>query len=359
MNYMKFSLHSLFLFAFTFICCDSPKSQNKISTSAKLPEQLPYLTYQKVNLFPGDGSLLRPEDGVGLSDGRIIVVDQAKGLRLIEEDGSNRPFGNFAAVGFIHNPPETIAGPNGLFLEHDKQHLLMCDVSNGKIYRINIASEKVVLVYDHPFGVNSIYCDKTGAIWFTQSAKNTNMEEMFMEVNLPVPNGAIFRMADIKSVPAIIADSLYFANGITMDQDEKTLFVSETMMNRVHSFDVDITSGNTKHAGVVAIVGAPDNILIDTKGRLIIASPGTNQVIAVDFKNHSQHLIFDASTKETQKISDEWFRRSQLGLARAELITPKLHGPLPGLLTGMFFSQDGRTLYIANLGNDILKLDYK
>ena len=166
-------------------------------------------------------------------------------------------------------------------------------------------------------------------------------------------------MADIKSVPTTIADSLHLANGITMDQEEKTLFVAETMMNRVHSFDVDITSGKTKHAGVVAIVLAPDNILIDTKGRLIIASPCTSQVIAVDFKNHSQHVIFDASTSETQKIADEWFRRSQLGIPRADLITKKMYGPLPGLLTGMFFSQDGRTLYIANLGKDILKLDFK
>ena len=356
---MKLSIYSIFLVALIFLSCESRIKNNQINTSEKSAEQLPYLTFQKDNLFPGDGSLLRPEDGVAFADGRVIVADQAKGLRLIEKDGSNRPFGNFDAVGFMHNPPETVAAPNGLFLEHDKQHLLMCDVSNGKIYRINIASEKVAVVYDHPFGVNSIYRDKTGAIWFTQSARNTNMDGLFMELNLPVPNGAVFRMADIKSVPTTIADSLCFANGITMDQDEKTLFVSETMMNRVHSFDVDITNGETKHSGVVATLGAPDNILIDTKGRLIIASPGTNQVIAVDFKNHSQHLIFDASTKETQKIADEWFRRSQLGIGRAELITPKLHSPLPGLLTGMFFSQDGRTLYIANLGNDILKLDFK
>ena len=347
---MKLSGYSIILFAFIFISCATSNKNNQINTSEKSAEQLPYLTFQKENLFPGDSSLLRPEDGVAFADGRVIVVDQAKGLRLIEKDGSNRPFGKFTDVGFVHNPPETIAGPNGLFLEHDKQHLLMCDVYNGKIYRINIASEKVELVYDHPFGVNAIYRDKTGAIWFTQSARNTD---------IGVNSGAIFRMADIKSVPTTIADSLHFANGITMDQDEKTLFVAESMMNRVHSFDVDITSGKTKHSGIVAIVLVPDNIRIDTKGRLIIASPCTSQVIAVDFKNHSQHLIFDASTKETQKIANEWFRRSQLGIPRADLVTRKLYGPLPGFLTGMFFSPDGRTLYIANLGKDILKLDFK
>ena len=343
---MKLSGYLIILFALIFNSCATSNKNNQINTSEKSAEQLPYLTFQKENLFPGDSSLLRPEDGVALADGRVIVADQAKGLRLIEKDGSNRPFGKFTDVGFVYNQPDTIAAPNGLFLEHDKQHLLMCDYSNGKIYRINIASEKVALVYDHPFGVNAIYRDKTGAIWFTQSHRNTDN------------SGAIFRMADIKSVPTIIADSLHFANGITMDQDEKTLFVAESMMNRVLSFDVDITSGKTKHSGVVAIVLVPDNILIDTKGRLIIASPCTSQVIAVDFKKHSQQVIFDASTSETKKIADEWFRRSQLGLPTDDLWS-KMYGPLRGLLTGMFFSPDGRTLYIANLGKDILKLDFK
>ncbi len=356
---MKFPLHPLLFLVCALLGCSGTKLKNDLSTSEISREQLPYLTYQKGNLFPGDGSLARPEDGVSLADGRVIVADQEKGLRLIEKDGSNRPFGDFAAVGFMHKPPETVAGPNGVFLEHDQEHVLMCDVSNGKIYRVNIGAEKVALIYDHPYGVNSIYRDKTGAIWFTQCAKNTNLNEMFLEVNLPVPHGAIFRMAGLKSTPTIVADSLYFANGITMDQEEKTLFVSETIMNRVLSFVVDVTSGETTPAGVVATVGAPDNILVDKKGRLLIASPGMNQVIAVDFKNHSQHLVFDASTKETKQVADEWFRRCQLGMARLELITPKLHGPLPGLLTGIFFSQDGKTLYIANLGTDILKLDFK
>ncbi len=60
---------------------------------------MPYLTFQKENLFPVDGSLLRSEDGLALADGRVIVVEQAKGLRLIEKDVTNRPFGNFNDAG--------------------------------------------------------------------------------------------------------------------------------------------------------------------------------------------------------------------------------------------------------------------
>ena len=356
---MRLYIYVLLLIVLTFIGCDNSTSKNQISSSEKSIEQLPYLTYQKESLFPGDGSLVRPEDGVSLEDGRIIVVDQANGLRLIEKDGNNRPFGDFSSAGFLHLPPDQVAGPNGMVLEYDGQHILMSDVADGKIYRINLATEKVEMIYDHPYGVNTIYRDKTGALWFSQSAESMNLGEMFQAANLPVPTGAVFRMADLKSAPVKILDSLYFANGITMDKDEKHLFVAETMMDRVHKLEVDSKTGEVSYISVAANVGTPDNLLFDKEGRLIVASPLYNQVIAVDFKNHSQHVIFDGSTKENLKITNEWNRRSHLGLERLELLSPDLFLPLPGLLTGMFFSNDGQTLYITNIGNDLMKLDYK
>ncbi|MGB5173038.1 MAG: SMP-30/gluconolactonase/LRE family protein [Eudoraea sp.] len=356
---MKPSIYFLLLLVFAFISCEEHKPDNQIPLSEESNKKLPYLTFQKENLFPGDGSLLRAEDGVFLEDERIVVVDQAYGLRLIEKDGSNRPFGNFTDAGFVHNPPENIAGPNGIVLEHDGKHILMSDVADGKIYRVNTASEEVEMIYDHPYGVNTIYRDNTGAIWFSQSTESTNLDEMFRDVNIPVPHGALFRMADLKNAPTKIMDSLYFANGITMDRDEKHLFISETMMDRVHTLEVDVKNGTTKYLGVAANVVSPDNILIDQEGRLIVASPLNNQVVAVDFKNHSQHIIFDGSTTDNLKISNEYTRISRLGMERLQLLSPDLFRPLPGLLTGMFFSNDGQTLYISNLGNDLIKLEYK
>src|SRR5688500_8807016 len=168
---MKSSIYFISVLALIVISCETGRNNVASKPEEKSAEHLPYLTFEKKYLFPGDSSLSRPEDGVALSDGRVIVSDQVKGLRLIEQDGSNRPFGNFSEVGFVHKPPESPAAPNGLFLEHDKQHLLMCDYFTGKIYRTNISSEKVTLIYDHGSGVNAVYRDKTGAIWFTQTAK--------------------------------------------------------------------------------------------------------------------------------------------------------------------------------------------
>ena len=366
MNYQSFN-HQInirignyiaLLLAFVLFGCSSPPDKEQQSATNEISDQLPYFKYEKQNLFPGDASLLRAEDGVALDDGRIIVVDQAHGLRLIEQDGSNRPFGDFEAVGFVHDPPNIVASPNGIFLEPNREYVIMSDVADGKIYRVNISTENVDLIYDHPFGVNTIYRDRTGALWFTQSTASTNLDELFRDVNLPVPHGAVYRMADLKSQPALIADSIYFANGICMDEEEKTLYVAESMMDRIHHFDVDVSTGIAQYAGIAANVGTPDNLLIDQKGRLVVASPLYNQVVVIDFKNHSQHILFDGSTKDNLKVTDEWTRRSRLGMERLELLNPDLFSPLPGLVTGMFFSIDGQTLYVTNLGNDLLKFEY-
>jgi sugar lactone lactonase YvrE len=356
---MKTITFAILIFIFlTSGCTPKPTESQPDKKAESSRVDLHYFTYNKENLFPGDGSLLRAEDGISLGDGRIIVVDQATGLRLIEKDGSNRPLGDFEAAGFVHQPPEQAAAPNGVILEQDGAHIIVSDVADGKIFRVNITTEEVKMIYDHPFGVNTIYRDRTGALWFSQSTESTNLEELFRDVNLPAPLGAVFRMADLESPPVKIVDSLYFANGITMDRDEKRLYVSETMMDRIHVFDVDVNSGSTQYAGVAAHVGTPDNLLVDGKGRLIVASPLFNQVIAIDLENHAQHVIFDGSTKENSQVTDEWVRRSHLGLERLDLFNENLYHPLPGVITGMFLTQDDRTLYITNLGNDLLKYDF-
>ena len=106
---MKIINKSLFLLIFILVSCNDQQSDNKNEVSEETNKQLPYLTYNKASLFPGNGSLMRVEDGVALEDGRIVVVDQAAGLRLIEKDGSNRSFGDFKNAGFVHNQPEKIA----------------------------------------------------------------------------------------------------------------------------------------------------------------------------------------------------------------------------------------------------------
>jgi len=74
-------------------------------------------SFADATVFPADRSLVRPEDGVVLPDGTLLVADQAHGLIVLSPDGTTKPFGEFAAAGYVHEPPDRKAGPNGVAFE--------------------------------------------------------------------------------------------------------------------------------------------------------------------------------------------------------------------------------------------------
>lgn len=140
--------------------------------SSASDEGLPRWSFEASSQFPAAKGLVRPEDGLVLRDGRIVVADQEPGLRLIAVDQSTRPFGRFAGTGYVHAPPAQTAGPNGVSLEPDGVHALVAAVFSGAIYRVNLETEATERIYTHGFGVNTAVRDSTGAIWFTQSTEN-------------------------------------------------------------------------------------------------------------------------------------------------------------------------------------------
>ena len=192
------------------------------------PSGFPSWTFDESHLFPPDRPLARPEDGKALPDGGLVVADERHGLLLLEQNGTHRPFGNLQKSGYIHNPPDIEGGAHGIFLEDNGSHLLLSDVYSGKIYRVNTATEETRLLYEHPYGVNSLYRDRQGTIWFTQSARNTaegGRNSLWDSVNKPEPTGAVFTLkvsGDGSSVEAKeVVTGLYFANGIIFDQTEE------------------------------------------------------------------------------------------------------------------------------------------
>ena len=324
----------------------------------------PSFAFNESNVFPQDRSLRRPEDGRALADGRVIVGDEEFGLRIVEKNGKSRPFGKFKQIGWTHNPPQSPAGPNGMFLESGGSHLLLADIYTGKIYRVDTKTEETKMIYDHPFGVNSLIRDSQGTIWFTQSAKNTEEKsaaEMWSVVNQPAPSGAVFYLrgsGDTVRSPAVeAAGNLYFANGIAIDKAEKYLYVAETMMDRILRFELNVSQPALARRETYQHVITPDNLAFDKDDNLWIASPISNKVFAVDRRCRSLHTVFSAASESNAKILDEWTTRSHLGKPLLELMTPDLWNPLPGAATGIFWSRDYKTFYVTGLGNAVLKYE--
>lgn len=337
-------------------CAPDTRDDATSTTSA-----LPQWAYDSTLVFPGDRSLVRPEDGVALPDGRLIVSDQVHGLRLVAIDGTSTPFGDLAAAGYTHLPPDHNGGANGIALEPSGTHLLLADVFGGAIYRVDVSSGATEKVYQHRYGINTAVRDSKGAIWFTQSAHNTpeaGEPRLWANVDIMDPEGALLRLGSqdgqLATVAEVVVDSLLFANGVAIDEKSGHLYLAETG-GRVLRYRVDLNEGLVSERTVFVDSVMPDNLELDGEGHLWIALPLRNEVLVVSTATGERHTVFSSLTPAQWEVAEEFDRRGQTGTSRLELFTPALWAPLPGPITGVIV-EEGGPVYLTGLGNALLKL---
>lgn len=112
--------------------------------------------------------------------------------------------------------------------------------------------------------------------------------------------GAVFFIARIGRGVAgkaeEVVNNFYFANGITFDKTEKYMYMSESIMDRVLRFRVDVENGSVPEREVYRIVYVPDNLAIDRDNNLWIASFVGKHIMVVDYIWHTVHKVFQATS---------------------------------------------------------------
>jgi sugar lactone lactonase YvrE len=302
---------------------------------------LPSWIFDSSMVFPRDGSLMRAEDGVLLADGRLLVADQAAELRLVETDGTSRPFGDLPGAGYAHHPPAHPGGANGVSLEPGGAHALVADVFGGAIYRVDVASGATEKVYQHSYGINTAVRDSRGTIWFTQSAMNTpeaGEGRMWAAVDTPRPEGALLRLPVVDGKLAakaeVAVDSLVFGNGVAIDEANGKLYVAETVAGRVLRYDVDLATGALSGRTVFVDTVAADNLELDGAGHLWVAVPLSNEILVVNTATGARHVAFRSQTADQAAMLAEFVRRGMANEPRVGMISPALWSPLPGRRQG-------------------------
>lgn len=328
------------------------------------PAVLTRWSFDPSQVFPADRSLAQPEDGIALADGSLIVSDQQCGLRLVARDGTSRQFGDLPGAGYVHDPPERVGWANGVSLEPGGAHLLVSDVVGGGIYRVALEDGTSERIYQHPYGVNAVCRDSSGAIWFTQSTRNTPEQGavgVLAAADVPIADGALWRLpiryGMLWTKAELVRDGLYYANGLALDEARGWLYLAELGADRVLRFRLDVTSGRIDEQSTLIAVPLPDNLELDRQGRLWVALPARNEVLVVDTVTGASQSVFHHQSAAQLELSNEFVRRGRSSTARLELLTPALCEPLPGFITGVILGPADGTVYLTGLGNALLRLE--
>jgi sugar lactone lactonase YvrE len=321
---------------------------------------LPTWQFTPAMIFPADRSLMRPEAGVVLPDGRLLVADQAHGLRLLMADGSSRPFGAFKDAGYEHVPPHRAGGANGVTLDPSGRYAIVADVLYGVVYRTDVVRERTERLYRHEFGVNMARVDSRGGLWFTQSTRNQNEEELWRSVAKPVADGAVYYVAPAREgvarIAVKVADGFFFANGLALDERAGVLYLAETLGSRILKFHLDVANGRLSDMSTVLKVWWPDNIELDGDGQLWIASPLRNEIVVADPGTGVSRSVFRITTPRSEELVREAEVRAETNRSVIDVIQPAMWEPGPGLLTGMILSPGNGPVYATTLGNALIRL---
>ena len=202
---------------------------------------------------------------------------------------------------------ETVEGP----LYDGKGHLLFTDIPNQHIWKLNLKTLNTTLFLDDTGGANGLAFDFQGRLLMCKQKEKslTRLEEDGTETVLLKPTrmgankkiypvgvndvvvdrkgriyvtvpgaGSIYLLDSDGGNPRPVINGLKGPNGLMLSPDEKTLYVSEYKEQKLHTYEVDPTTGNPSNQRLFTQVEIPseygcDGMTVDHLGNLYCAGP--------------------------------------------------------------------------------------
>ena len=250
--------------------------------------------------------LLFPEGPVAMADGSVILTE-IQGQRLtrvwpdgrketvaqtgggpngaaIGPDGAMYVTNNGASFGFFEANGLNIPGPTPP--AHQGGYIQRVDLATGAITTLYTECEGKKLV-----GPNDLVFDKEGGFWFTDHGCSTPEGRKYGALYYALPDGSkIVRWRDHFVSP----------NGVGLSPDEKTVYMADTMLGRLWSFDVTapgiLTDPLPLQPGNV-VCNLPDYQLLDSLaveagGKVCVATIINGGITAFDPDGSTEHFAF-------------------------------------------------------------------
>ncbi|WP_397422913.1 SMP-30/gluconolactonase/LRE family protein [Phenylobacterium sp.] len=247
-----------------------------------------------------------PEGPIAMNDGSVILTE-IKGQRLtrVRPDGSKELVvetgggPNGAAIGpdgaiyitnnggafqWLDNAGMTIPGPT------PPSH------TGGSIQRYDLTTGALTTVYDscdgrRLIGPNDLVFDKAGGMWFSDHGCSTPEGRKF--------GGVYYAKVDGSHISRQ-RDHIISPNGIGLSPDERTVYLADTQLGRLWSFDVAAPGELAPAAGFATgnvVCNLPgyqllDSLAVEAGGKVCVATIINGGITAFDPSGTTEHYAF-------------------------------------------------------------------
>lgn len=212
--------------------------------------------------------LLRPEGVMALDGGALYTADARGQCAHIHADGRTEFFGDLGGV------------PNGICID-SRGRCIVANIGNGEVQALSRDGRHEVLL-THVAGrrmraPNFPFEDSRGRLWVSNSTEEDDVESVLQR---PKDDGCVVLIEAGR--PRIVADHIYFANGLTLDAAEEYLYVAQSMQRNVLRYRImaDGSLGPAEVFGPSPLhkMGFPDGIAFDEAGNLWVTFPVWNAI---------------------------------------------------------------------------------
>lgn len=212
--------------------------------------------------------VLRPEGVMAFDDGSLYTADARGQCARIDTEGRVSFFGDLGGV------------PNGICID-TKGRCIVANIGNGQVQALSPDGRHAVLLTTaqgrRMRAPNFPYVDSRGRLWVSNSTEKENVDDALWR---PEPDGCVVLIENGEA--RIAADGLYFANGLTLDREERYLYVAQTMRVNIMRYEIrsdgSLGPGEPFGPSPLSKLGFPDGIAFDEAGNLWITFPQWNSV---------------------------------------------------------------------------------
>jgi len=235
----------------------------------------------KVNTI-GAG-IIRPEGVMVHKDGTVLAVDARGQIARIGPAGETSFYGDVGGT------------PNGICLDR-QGNCIIANIGNGQVQSLAGDGTHQVLMTEAEGKKtptpNFPFLDSKDRLWVSNSSYREDIED---SIQNPAPDGCLVLMEQGRA--RIVAEDIYFANGVALNADESSLYVAATTQRAVLRYKIEqdgsLTSPEFYGPSPLAELGYPDGIAFDEAGNLWVTFPLWNAIGFITPEGELQIVLED------------------------------------------------------------------